>query len=334
MLLQRSWKKVQNDNLSFRSWNDKTNKAPMNPLAIDLNDLYLFAQVVERRGFTAAGDALGIPKSRISRRITQLEARLGARLLQRTSRRMSLTEAGQELYRHCAAMVAEAHAGEDAVRKRLGEPSGTVRVSLPMAVADIALPRLLPRFMQQFPKVRLMVQASNRQIDLIEENIDVVVRGIGAQLESSSLVQSSLCSVHWTLAASPPYLAQHGPIDDLAALAEADALYYAPLSDSEARWRLLGPDEARHQAPIGKLRLQSDNLSVLKQAALAAMGVATLPRYACAAELAAGTLQVVLPEWRPRAGHLVVLFPSRRGLAPAVRAFVDFLKNELPAALA
>lgn len=306
----------------------------MNPLAIDLNDLYLFAQVVERRGFTAAGDALGIPKSRISRRITQLEARLGARLLQRTSRRMSLTEAGQELYRHCVAMIAEAHAGEDAVRKRLGEPVGTVRVSLPMAIADIALPRLLPRFMQQFPKVRLMVQASNRQIDLIEENIDVVVRGTGAQLESSSLVQSSLCSVHWMLVASPPYLAQHGPIADLAALAGVDVLHYAPLSDTEASWRLLGPDEARHQAPIGKVRLQSDNLSILKQAALAGMGVASLPRYACAAELAAGSLLPVLPDWRPRAGYLVVLFPSRRGLAPAVRAFVDFLKNELPAVLA
>ncbi|WP_211473861.1 LysR substrate-binding domain-containing protein [Collimonas humicola] len=306
----------------------------MNPLAIDLNDLYLFAQVVERRGFTAAGDALGIPKSRISRRITQLEARLGARLLQRTSRRMSLTEAGQELYRHCAAMIAEAHAGEDAVRKRLGEPSGTVRVSLPMAIADIALPRLLPRFMQQYPKVRLMVQASNRQIDLIEENIDVVVRGLGAQQEPSSLVQASLCSVHWVLVASPLYLSHSGPIDDLPALAAADALYYAPLSDSDASWRLLGPDEARHQAPIGKLRLQSDNLSMLKQAALTGMGVATLPRYACTAELAAGTLQVVLPEWRPKAGHMVVLFPSRRGLAPAVRAFVDFLKSELPAALA
>jgi DNA-binding transcriptional LysR family regulator len=306
----------------------------MNPLAIDLNDLYLFAQVVERRGFTAAGDALGIPKSRISRRITQLEARLGARLLQRTSRRMSLTEAGQELYRHCIAMIAEAHAGEDAVRKRLGEPVGTVRVSLPMAIADIALPRLLPRFMQQFPKVRLMVQASNRQIDLIEENIDVVVRGTGAQLESSSLVQSSLCSVHWMLVASPPYLAQHGPIADLAALAGVDVLHYAPLSDTEASWRLLGSDEAKHQAPIGKVRLQSDNLSILKQAALAGMGVASLPRYACAAELAAGSLLPVLPDWRPRAGYLMVLFPSRRGLAPAVRAFVDFLKNELPAVLA
>ncbi|SFB84406.1 LysR substrate-binding domain-containing protein [Collimonas sp. OK412] len=306
----------------------------MNPLAIDLNDLYLFAQVVERHGFTAAGDALGIPKSRISRRISQLEARLGTRLLQRTSRRMSLTEAGQELYRHCAAMIAEAHAGEDAVRKRLDEPVGTVRVSLPMAIADIALPRLLPRFMQQFPKVRLMVQASNRQIDLIEENIDVVVRGIGAQLESSSLVQSSLCSVHWVLVASPQYLTLNGPIDELPALAAADALYYAPLSDGDIAWRLLGPGDTQHQAAIGKLRLQSDNLSILMQAALAGMGVATLPRYACSAELAAGTLQTVLPEWRPKAGNLVVLFPSRRGLAPAVRAFVDFLKNELPAALA
>jgi DNA-binding transcriptional LysR family regulator len=306
----------------------------MNPLAIDLNDLYLFAQVVERRGFTAAGDALGIPKSRISRRISQLETRLGSRLLQRTSRRMSLTDAGLELYRHCTAMIAEAHAGEDAVRKRLDEPSGTVRISLPMAIADIALPQLLPSFMRQFPKVRLLVQASNRQVDLIEENIDVVVRGVGTHQEPSSLVQASLCSVHWALVASPIYLAQNGPIDALPALAEADALYYAPLSETEVSWRLTGPDEVRHQALIGKLRLQSDNLSMLKQAALAGMGVAGLPLYACTAELAAGTLKVVLPEWRPKAGHLVVLFPSRRGLAPAVRAFVDFLKSELPGALA
>lgn len=306
---------------------------PMNPLSIDLNDLYLFTQVVERRGFTAAGDALGIPKSRISRRITQLEARLGSRLLQRTSRRMSLTDAGQELYRHCVAMVAEAHAGEDAVRKRLDQPTGVVRVSLPVAIADIVLAQLLPRFMQVYPKVRLMVQASNRSVDLIEENIDVVVRGLGVGQESSSLIQANLCSVRWALVASPSYLTQAGPIDNLESLARADTLHYGSINEAETLWRLLGQDDARRHIPVGKLRLQTDNLAMLKEATLAGMGVAGLPLYACTAELAAGTLKVVLPEWRPKAGHLVVLFPSRRGLALAVRAFVDFLKSELPGLL-
>jgi DNA-binding transcriptional LysR family regulator len=302
----------------------------MNPLSIDLNDLYLFAQVVERHGFTAAGDALGIPKSRISRRIAQLEMRLGSRLLQRTSRRMNLTDAGQELYRHCTAMIAEAHAGEDAVRKRLDEPTGMVRASLPVAIADIVLARLLPRFMLKYPKVRLTVQASNRRVDLIEENIDVVLRGVGVEQESSSLVQVSLCSVCWALVVSPIYLAQSGPIDNLETLARTDALFYGPINENEVVWRLLGSGDAHHKIAIGRLRLQTDNLSTLKEATLAGMGVSNLPLYACTAELTAGTLKVVLPEWRPKAGHLVVLFPSRRGLAPAVRAFVDFLKAELP----
>jgi DNA-binding transcriptional LysR family regulator len=243
---------------------------------------------------------------------------------------MSLTDAGQELYRHCAAMVAEAHAGEDAVRKRLDQPSGVVRVSLPVAIADIVLAQLLPRFMQTYPQVRLMVQASNRSVDLIEENIDVVVRGLGAGQESSSLIQAKLCSVRWALVVSPSYLAQAGPIDSLESLAKADTLFYGSIHEAETAWRLLGPDDTRHHIPVSKLRLQTDNLSMLKEATLAGMGVSGLPLYACAAELAAGTLKVVLPEWRPKAGQLVVLFPSRRGLALAVRAFVDFLKSELP----
>jgi DNA-binding transcriptional LysR family regulator len=305
----------------------------MRPLIVDLNDLYLFAQVVERRGFTAAGEVLGITKSRISRRIAQLEARLGARLLQRTSRRMNLTDAGHELYGHCVAMIAEAHAGEDAVRRRLDEPVGRVRVSLPVAIADIVLARLLPGFMQRYPKVRLMVQATNRSVDLIEENIDVVVRGVGITLESSSLVKANLCSVRWALVVSPEYLARNGPIDTLEALVHADTLFNAPMSETETAWRLLGPNDAHHASPIGKLRLQTDNLAVLKEATLAGMGVCGLPLYACTAELQAGRLKVVLPEWRPKAGNLVILFPSRRGLAPAVRAFVSFLKAELPGQL-
>jgi DNA-binding transcriptional LysR family regulator len=125
-------------------------------------------------------------------------------------------------------------------------------------------------------------------------------------------------------------LAQIGPIDTLELLANADALVYEPIRETEAMWPLLGLGDVQQNIPIRQLRLQSDNLSMIKKATLSGMGVSGLPLYACIAELEAGTLQVVLPEWRPKAGRLAILFPSRRGLAPQVRAFVDFLKAELP----
>ncbi len=300
----------------------------MNPLPLDLNDLYLFAQVVEHHGFTAAGDLLGISKSRISRRVGQLEANLGVRLLQRTSRRLSLTDAGRELYLHCRAMVAEAQAGAEALRKRQSEPTGQVRVSLPIAITEFVLADLLPRFMLRYPKVQLKIQSANRQVDLIEENFDVVVRGVTASLEPSSLVQVKLCIASWGLVASPAYLAQSGPVEGIGRLPELDLLLHASINETPVM-RLIGPEDQVISIPV-RARLQSDNTLVLKQAVLAGAGIATLPRYACINELKNGALRVVLPEWRPKEGQLVVLFPTRRGLIPSVRALVDFMKIELP----
>ncbi|MFJ2991265.1 LysR substrate-binding domain-containing protein [Pandoraea sp. NPDC087047] len=301
----------------------------MNSVSIDLNDLYLFAQVIEHHGFTAAGDAVGVSKSLISRRMTELESSLGVRLLHRTSRRLSLTDAGQQLYEHCRAMIAEARAGEDAVRQRTAEPSGLVRISMPVVVTDVVLAKVLPRFMEQYPKVRLALQASNRQVDLVEENVDVVVRGMGFDVEASSLVQAPLCTVRWGLVASPAYLARHGAIDSPEALRRGDVMVYASINEPVTALRLIGAD-GDVTTPIVQTRLQSDNIAALKEAALAGIGIASLPLYACASEIASGVLQIVLPEWRSREGRLAILFPTRRGMMPAVRALVDFLKVELP----
>ncbi|MFM0738179.1 LysR substrate-binding domain-containing protein [Paraburkholderia xenovorans] len=301
----------------------------MNPLSVDLNDLYFLVLVIEHRGFTAAGEVLGVSKSHLSRRITGLEANLGVRLLQRTSRRLSLTDAGQALYEHGRAMLAEAQAGEEAVRRRTSEPAGLVRASLPVAITDIVLARLLPRFMSRYPKVRLAIQASHRRVDLVEEHVDVVVRGMGQESESSSLVQAPLCTARWGLVASPVYLAQTGGIDGPGALSRDDLLIYASIDEPVTTLRLIGPG-GEVATPVTQPRVQSDNIATLKEAALAGMGIASLPLYACAREIEQGTLCRVLPEWRPREGRLVVLFPTRRGMMPAVRALVDFLKEELP----
>ncbi|CAE6884185.1 LysR substrate-binding domain-containing protein [Paraburkholderia nemoris] len=301
----------------------------MNPVSSDLNDLYLFAQVIEHHGFTAAGEALGVSKSHISRRITDLEAKLGVRLLHRTSRRLSLTDAGEELYAHCRAMIAEAQAGEEAVRRRTAEPSGLVRASMSVAITDIVLARLLPRFMLRYPKVRLAIEASNRQVDLLEEHVDVVIRGLGFDVELSSLVQAPLGTVRWGLVASPVYLAETGTIGKPDALPHDDLLIYESISRPVSVLRLIDANGDASTQTI-QPRLQSDNIAALKEAALAGMGIASLPLYACTREIERGTLSLVLPEFRSREGRLAVLFPTRRGMMPAVRAFVDFLKDELP----
>ncbi|MFM0398385.1 LysR substrate-binding domain-containing protein [Paraburkholderia aspalathi] len=301
----------------------------MTPVSSDLNDLYLFAQVIEHHGFTAAGEALGVSKSHISRRITDLEAKLGVRLLHRTSRRLSLTDAGEELYAHCRAMIAEAQAGEEAVRRRTAEPSGMVRASMSVAITDILLARLLPRFMLRYPKVRLAIEASNRQVDLLEEHVDVVIRGLGFDVELSSLVQAPLGMVRWGLVASPVYLAKTGTIGTPDALPRDDLLIYESISRPVTVLRLIGANGDVSMQTI-QPRLQSDNIAALKEAALAGMGIASLPLYACTREIEMGTLSLVLPEFRSREGRLAVLFPTRRSMMPAVRAFVDFLKDELP----
>ncbi|MBA4707305.1 LysR substrate-binding domain-containing protein [Aquitalea aquatica] len=304
----------------------------MIPLALDLNDLFLFSQVVQRQGFSAAARTLGLPKSRISRRVSLLEERLETRLLQRNSRNLRLTDAGEALYAHCLAMLAEAQAGEAAVRQRQQEPSGQVRLSVPIAIADAVLSRLLPAFMQRYPKVKLSVQASNRQVDLLEEGVDVVVRGVGFEQTSSSLVQVSLCTAQWGLLATPAWLAQEGDVLWPQQLEGHNSLLFGPL-EGGTDVLLLRHESGSYQDVRVNVLLRSDNVQTLKQAALAGLGVAGLPLYSCAEELADGRLQLLLPQWRPKDGRLVMLYPTRRGLSPAVRVLIDFFKSELPGML-
>jgi len=299
---------------------------------LDLNDLYLFAQVVQRQGFSAAARALGLPKSRLSRRIGLLEDRLQTRLLQRSSRHIGLTDAGAALYEHCLTMLEAARAGEQAVRQRQQEPSGKVRLSLPVAIADTVLSRLLPEFMLHYPKIRLEVQASNRSVDLLEDGVDVVVRGVGFEQESSSLVQVGLCTAHWGLLISPQQL-QQGDILQLQQLQEKSLLMFGAIDEVHDVLRLRHVSDGYQELALSP-RLVSDNVQILKQAALAGLGIATLPLYACADELMTGRLLQILPEWRPKDGRLVMLYPSRHGLSPAVRVLIDFVKNRLPTMLA
>ncbi len=293
----------------------------------DLNDMLFFAEVVERGGFAAAGRTLGVPKSRLSRRVAELEGRLGVRLLQRTTRRLSLTDVGAQYLRHCVAVREEAEAAADVVALVHSEPRGTLRVSCPVTLAQTVVGALLPRFMALYPLVRVEMQVSNRAVNLVEEGIDVALRVRPTLEDSGSLVIKPLGISQGLLVGSPAQLARQGRPATPQDLARLDTLSMA-VNDGRAAVRLFGPDGATHEW-AHQPRLVADDLLTLKFAVLSGIGVGVLPDYMCRAEIQARLLVPVLPGWNPAPGRVHAVFASRRGLAPAVRRFLDFLGEHI-----
>ena len=164
---------------------------------LDLNDFLYFVQVVDRGGFTAAGRTLGIPKSTLSHRIQQLETKLGVRLLNRTSRRFGMTDAGEEFYRHAVVMLREAELAETAIRHRLNEPTGTVRCTAAVATMQFAMRDIVPDFLLRYPKVNVVAHATDQNVDIVGENYDVAIRAHSDPLPDSTLVQRTLTPAPW-----------------------------------------------------------------------------------------------------------------------------------------
>ncbi len=298
----------------------------------DLNDLYFFAQVVEHGGFTAAARALGLPKSRLSRRLAHLEDQLGIRLIQRTTRRFALTEVGQDYHRRCLAMLAEAEAADAVIQQVRAEPRGTIRVSCPVKISQMMLASLLPRFMAENPQVKVHLEVTNRRVDVIEEGFDVALRVRAQRPSEASLTMRMLGESKLVVVASPDLIARQGRPARPGDLVKFDTLAGVP-ADGRHVWLLAGPDGAEIEAPIAP-RLLADDMVVLREAALAGAGITLLPASMCCEALAAGRLEVLLPDTPPLPGLVYCVFPSRRGLVPAVRRFLDLLAAELPRGLA
>lgn len=294
----------------------------------DLNDMLYFAEVAERGGFAAAGRALGIPKSRLSRRVAELEAHLGVRLLQRTTRTLSLTEVGEAYLRHCLAMRESAQAAADAVAQVRSEPRGTVRVTCPVTLAQTVLAELMPQFLERYPLVRMEMQVTNRVVNVVEEGVDVALRVRATLDESGSMVVKRLGEGCQLLVASPAQIARQGMPGTLRDLARMDTLAMSA-SEGRASLRLIGPD-GREETVQFTPRYVADDLLTLKHAALAGTGLCWLPDYLCLAELEAGQFVRVLPQWSQPKGIVHAVFASRRGLSPAVRGFLDFLGETMP----
>jgi DNA-binding transcriptional LysR family regulator len=294
----------------------------------DLNDLYLFVQAVDHGGFAAAARALGLQKSKVSRRIGLLEDRLGVRLIQRSTRRFSVTEIGQEYYRRCVAMLVEAEGAQNVIDQSRAEPCGVVRLSCPTGLLAFQFGALFGRFMALYPDVELHVESTNRRVDVIGEGFDLAIRVRPPPLAESELVMRRFDERTIRIVASPDLLKQRAITlpADLAGLPSVD---FGP-AGGEHRWRLTHADgsiaEVRH-AP----RLITDDMAVLRDAALAGAGAARLPTLVVWDDLQAGRLVTLLPDWKPSNEIVHAVFPSRRGLLPSVRALLDFLADECAA---
>jgi DNA-binding transcriptional LysR family regulator len=293
----------------------------------DLNAMLLFAKVVEHGSYSAAARATGLQTSKLSRRIAELERQLGVRLLQRTTRKVSVTEVGQSYYLHCAALEAEASAAQEAIDRTRSTPQGLVRMSCPISLIQGAVGAIVARFLVRQPLVRVYVDMTNRRVDVVEEGIDIALRVRTPPLEASDLAMRKIADSAAMLVASRAFLDRHGRPAHPSELERVPTLAMITAGDKYT-WHFREND----CTPIAVThipRLMTDSFEALREAATAGVGVAYLPQFVVQESLTAGALERVLPEFSLPPGLLHAVFPSRRGMVPAVRALIDALAEGL-----
>ncbi|MGF6851248.1 LysR substrate-binding domain-containing protein [Paraburkholderia sp. CI3] len=294
---------------------------------LDLNDLYYFSVVVEKRSFSAAAEVTGVPKGTLSKRMRALEQTLGLRLANRTTRTFSLTEAGEDIHQHCLRVMNEVRGAQMAAQARLSEPVGRVRITCSGEMVSMALEELMPRFLARYPKIDIVLLTASRYVDLVDEGFDLALRSHTAPLQNCSLIARQVAQTHCILVASPAFFADGEPstpqeLDGVAGLQLKRA-------DLASVWRVHASD-GRTAAVTFHPKLYSNSARLARKSAIAGQGVALLPQPLCCDDIAQGRLIRVLPDWHIPRETLSLVFPSQRGMTQALRTTVDFLADELP----
>ncbi len=294
-----------------------------------LTALRVFREVVERNSFAAAARRLCLSPAAVSKNIGELEAHLSTRLLNRTTRRLSLTEAGQQYYTQIAQILDELDEADRALGPMQGEPSGTLRVSAPMSLTLTQLADAIPQFLCRYPQLSLDLRLDDRRVDLVKEGFDVAIRG-SDKLEDSSLVARKLMSMTHVLCGAPAYFSRHGLPDSPEALRQHECVQFS-LSGHARLWSFRkngAQGDVQVDVPIdGRYKVTSS--LVVREALLAGFGISLIPLIYVREDIAQGRLATVLDEWSTVETHVYAVYPSRRYLNPKVRAFVDFLIEAL-----
>ena len=289
-------------------------------MALDLNHIALFAKVVEAGSFSAAARALGMPKATLSRNIAQLEAALDARLLQRTTRRVTLTALGRAYYGDAVAGLSSIERARERIAAAQAEPAGILRIAAPVGFGTRKLMRWIAEFLQNHEKVKIELKLTDDPVDLIGDGFDLAFRT--GRLPDSSLITRRLGISRLALVASPGYLARRGRPDRLEDLKDHDCVAFGPTLDNEV-WRLKGPDGWREVAVRARIAVDGSYAEV--QAALAGLGIALLPLALIRHDREAGALEQVLPDYGVDGGSMNIIYPSNRHMPAALRVFLDFV---------
>jgi DNA-binding transcriptional LysR family regulator len=295
----------------------------------DLNDLQFFAAVVSHQSFSAAGRALGLPKSRISRRIALLEERLGIRLLERSTRHLNVTEAGRQVYEHARAAMLEAQAVEEIALQLKAEPRGLVRMSCPIGLQKV-ISAPLAMFLLANPLLRVQLIVTNRRVDLIEESVDIAVR-IRERLDTDGELQMKRLGVSKRILVASPKLFVSTPQPTTPEDLQNYPLLHQQETPGPATWMLVSVANEKANVEV-KPRLATSDFGILAEAARAGAGITLLPRIDCRAALTSGELVQILPNWSIADGILHLVFTSRRGMLPGARAVIDFTAETLKVA--
>ncbi len=293
-----------------------------------LDDACLFAQVVEHGGFTAAASANGQAKSTLSKRVGLLEEQLGVRLLHRNSRKLALSEAGEDFYRHVCAMLVEAEAAEARIKNHLAGPRGNVRITASVITAGHHLALVLPAIASKYPEVQIMLHATDRKVDIVQESFDIALRDHHHPLPSSELLQQRIGFEPDFLVAAPSYLDRAGVPVDPASLQDHEGLLNGSIAKPHA-WHLIKEGEATSLDVIPRMRGFADDPATLINMARAGLGIAALPRCVCEAPIGDGALIRILPGWFAGGATTTLLVPHRRGQLPAVRVLADEIVGRL-----
>lgn len=287
---------------------------------MNLKEVLVFAQVVRSGSFTAAARELGMQKSSASRRVSDLEERLGVRLLQRTTRTLQLTDEGRIYYEHCQRALAELDEAEEALAGLHATPRGVLRVTAPLSFGFLG--GHIGAFLQKYPEVRIELVCTDRLVDLVEERYDVAIRA--GRLPDTSLIARRLGDLPRHLYASPAYLRRRKTPKRPADL-EGHALL--AFGTGEPDWKLVGPEGAWEAKPAAGLVVNDYDL--LRDAVVGGAGIALLPEPICAEAEGEGRLRRVLPDWSAVETPIQAVYPSTRHLPARVKAFVDFLQERM-----
>ena len=288
----------------------------------NLTGMATFARVAEAKSFSEAARRLKVSKSAVSKQVAQLERSLKARLLNRTTRRLSLTEVGSAFYEHCARMLAEAEAAELAVSRLYAEPRGVLRVTSPAAFGHLHVAPAIPDFIARHPDVSVQIVMNDRTVDLAEEGFDIAIRM--TRDKAPNIVARTLAPVRWAVCATPDYLKRQGTPRAPADLARHNCLFYSFL-ESSSEWRFTGGAGETAVQVSGNFSV--NNSEALREAVLKGLGIALLPTFTVGADLRQKRLRPVLADYRAHGtfgSEVYAVYLPTRYLSPKVRAFVDF----------